>query len=382
VAHDGTRSAARRDPIPWRLIFGVIGAVVVTAIALDLLWQVRRILTWIIVALFFAVVLEPVVARVERVMHLRRGLAVLLVVSTVMVVFVGIGYLTISPLVTQVDDLSESLPQYVEDAENGRGNIGRLAHRVNADEWLRNHSADIESSLTANGRPIAVAKALGDAAVAALTIFVLTILMLLEGPEMLARALAQLPDDVHTRVKAVGADCARAVTGYVAGNLLISLIAGVVTYITLTVLDVPFAGPLAFWVGVADLIPLVGATLGAAPAVLVALLHSTTAGIITLIVFIVYQQFENHVLQVTIMAKTVALKPLVVLVSVLVGVELFGIVGALLAIPVAGVIQVIGRDLWDNRRARPKDEPTIGADEVPVDPDPDPDAIDPLPSRA
>src|SRR5947209_9789046 len=142
-------------------------------------------------------------------------------------------------------------------------------------------------------------------------------------------------------MRAVGRDCAKAITGYVFGNLAISLIAGAVAYFTLLGLGVPFKGVLGLWVGFADLIPLVGATLGAVPAVGVAFLHSVPAGIGTIIFFVVYQQFENHVLQVTIMSRTVDLNPLAVLVSVLAGVQVFGIIGALLAIPVAGVIQVI-----------------------------------------
>ena len=112
----------------------------------------------------------------------------------------------------------------------------------------------------------------------------------------------------------------------------------------------PFANVLAVWVGFADLIPLVGATLGAVPAVFVAFLHSTGAGIATLIFFIVYQQFENHVLQPMVMSRTVNLNPLLVLLTVLVGVELAGFVGALLAIPAAGVLQVVVRDLWESAR--------------------------------
>jgi hypothetical protein len=152
----------------------------------------------------------------------------------------------------------------------------------------------------------------------------------------------------------------------VMGNLLISVIAAVVAYIALAILGVPFRSVLALWVGFADLIPLVGATLGAIPAVGVAFLHSTTAGVVMLIVFVVYQQFENHVLQVVIMSKTVQINQLFVLVSVLVGVELSGFIGALLAIPAAGVFQVVVRDLWDHRRGRWKPELTIGEDEVPL----------------
>jgi len=139
---------------------------------------------------------------------------------------------------------------------------------------------------------------------------VLTILMLLSGPRMMRSGLNALSPPVRQHVRIVAGDAARAVTGHVAGD-----------------------GP---------------------------------GGVATVVFFVLYQQFENHVLQVTIMSRTVDLNPLVVLVSVLVGVELFGLVGALLAIPAAGVIQVVARDLWDERRGRPKPEPTIGADEVPV----------------
>ncbi|HEV3226683.1 MAG TPA: AI-2E family transporter, partial [Acidimicrobiales bacterium] len=141
---------------------------------------------------------------------------------------------------------------------------------------------------------------------------------------------------------------------------------GVATWIMLLILGVPYAATLGLFVGFADLIPLVGATLGAVPTILFALLHSVPAGIATIIFFILYQQFENHVLQVTIMARTVRLNPLAVLVSVLMGVELFGFLGALLAIPAGGIIQVIARDIYDERRGRLKSEFTVGAAEVPM----------------
>ena len=134
------------------------------------------------------------------------------------------------------------------------------------------------------------------------------------------------------------------------GNLVISLIAGISTYIFLRIVGVPYAEVLALWVGFADLIPLVGATLGAIPTVGFAFAQSVPTGIATLVFYIVYQQFENHVLQVTVMSRTVDVNPLAVIISVLVGVELFGFLGAALAIPAAGVIQVVVRSLYDLRR--------------------------------
>jgi predicted PurR-regulated permease PerM len=148
------------------------------------------------------------------------------------------------------------------------------------------------------------------------------------------------------RIRRVGADCARSVTGYTSGNLLISMICGGLTYVVLLILGISFAGLIALFVGLADLVPLVGATIGGAVAVIAGFLHSTTAGLVLLGFFMLYQQLENHVLQPLIFARTVKLNPLTVIVAILLGVELVGVLGALLAIPVAGMIQVILRDIW------------------------------------
>jgi predicted PurR-regulated permease PerM len=190
--------------------------------------------------------------------------------------------------------------------------------------------------------------------------------MVLQGPKLLASWTAALPDRRQERVRRVAADCAKAVTGYMTGNLLISVIAGAAAYVVLWIMGVPYKGVIALFVGFADLIPVIGATLGAVVAIAVAALHSLPAAIVVLAFFIVYQQLENHVLQPVIMARTVKLSALTVLVSILIGVELFGFLGALLAIPVAGVISVIGRDLYDGYRGHLKPEPTTGTDEIPV----------------
>jgi predicted PurR-regulated permease PerM len=135
----------------------------------------------------------------------------------------------------------------------------------------------------------------------------------------------------------------------------------------LKVVGVPFAGLIALFVAIADLIPLIGATLGAVVAIIAAGVHSTTALIVIVIFFVAYQQLENHVLQPLILSRTVKLNPLAVLISILVGVDLAGILGALLAIPIAGIIQVVLRDVWDNRHRRPTQPPNIGADPAPMD---------------
>jgi predicted PurR-regulated permease PerM len=195
---------------------------------------------------------------------------------------------------------------------------------------------------------------------------VLAYLMVLQGPKIVEGFLGLFSDETAERIDRVGADCARTITGYLTGNLLISVVCGALTYAVLEMTGVPFAAPLAVFVAIADLIPLVGATIGAVVAGAAAFLHSVPTGIIVVVFFIVYQQLENHLLQPIIYARTVKLNPLAVIVSILVAVELAGILGALIAIPVAAMIQIVVRDVWDHRRGRPKAEPTVGEEREPA----------------
>lgn len=353
--------------VPWRTILATIAAVLATLVAVLVVREVARILIWILIAAFFAVVLSPPVDFLERRLRFPRALATLVVFLVGLAVLAALLYTFIRPIVDQTQHFVDNFPRYVQDAKAGRGPLGGVVRRYDLDRRLEERQGDVKRNLNELGtQTVGILARVGNAVAATLTIIVLTILMLLSGPRMLQGGLNILSPPRREHVRHVAADCAKAVTGYVAGNLLISVVAGTATFVFLWVAGVPFHTVLALWVAFADLIPLVGATLGAIPAVLVAFLNSTWLGVATLIFFVVYQQFENHVLQVTIMSKTVDLNPLVVLVSVLIGVELSGVVGALLAIPLAGVIQVIGRDVIDARRGGVKEEPTVGSEEVPV----------------
>jgi predicted PurR-regulated permease PerM len=156
------------------------------------------------------------------------------------------------------------------------------------------------------------------------------------------------------RVTRLAGEVNRSVTGYMLGNFLTSVLAGVVVFVTLFALGVPFAFLWALWVALVDFLPMVGGALAGIPTVLFALGHSLTAGIITLVVFLVYTQIENHVLNPVVMSRTVRVDPLLVLVAILVGASVGSLVGgvfgafvaALLAIPIAGAIQVIVREMW------------------------------------
>ena len=199
---------------------------------------------------------------------------------------------------------------------------------------------------------LAVTKGVVTAVVATLTIAFLTLFMLLEGPKWVERFYGLLPEEKQPRWRAIGDQIYKTVGGYVTGNLAISVIAGITSTLVLSALGVPYALALGLLVAILDLVPLAGATIAAVAVSTVAFLDSTKSGIIVLIFFILYQQLENHVLQPIVYGRTVQLSPLVVLISVLVGAELAGVIGALAAIPVAGTIQVLVVDWLAHRESK------------------------------
>jgi predicted PurR-regulated permease PerM len=366
-------SVSEDERVPVRTIAVTIGMVLATFAVLALAWAVHRVLSWIVVSALLAVVLAPLVDLAERRLRLRRALATLLVFLVVTLAMAGLVTAFVRPLAAEGGQLVDQAPAYVEQARTGRGPVGRLVQRFNLDQYVqRNQSRLREVANRVTTPALAVLRSVFSTIAALVTVFVLTFLMVLQGPQILAGLLATLPGERREHARRVGADCARSVTGYVTGNLLISVIAGVSTYVVLWALGVPYRGVVALFVAFMDLIPLVGATIGAVVATLIAAAHSLPAALIVIAFFVIYQQLENHLLQPLIMSRTVQLSALTVLVSVLIGVELLGFLGALLAIPVAGIIHVITRDLWDTYRGRPKPEPTVGPDEVPAS---EPDAL-------
>ncbi|MDQ6916001.1 MAG: AI-2E family transporter, partial [Actinomycetota bacterium] len=204
------------------------------------------------------------------------------------------------------------------------------------------------------------------AATQLITVLTIAFLLLLDGQRLLEAAFRLMRSDREARYRKVAGDVYRAISGYVAGNLLISVIAGTVTYITLKILGVPFAAPLSVLMAFLDLIPIVGATIGGLAIGIVTAFHDfPTSTIIWVIVFIVYQQVENNLLQPIIYRRTVNVPPLAVIVAVLIGGSLLGVLGALVAIPIAAMVQILGRDWWDFRQQR---EPAEGGDPAMVPP--------------
>lgn len=362
MSNQDTRVVARRTLV-------VIGLVLATLLLLFLVRATSQVLTWIVIAVFFAVALNPAVTWLQRRAAFgKRWLATLLVFLVALVLIGGLVTLFVIPLVREGSQVVADFPKIVEDARSGRGPVGGLIERFNLLEYAQNNADRFREYAGRLGAPtLAILRGAATSVAGIVTIFVLAYLMVLEAPKVVDGFLALFDDRRAERIRRVGHDCAKTITGYITGNLLISIICGSLTYAVLAIMGVPYAGLIALFVGLADLIPLVGATLGAVVASLAAFVESTTAGIVVIVFFVLYQQLENHLLQPLIFARTVKVNPLTVLIAILIAVELAGILGALLAIPVAGIIQIIARDIWDTRRGRLKEQPTVGEDEVPVD---------------
>jgi predicted PurR-regulated permease PerM len=337
-----------------RTVLSLLATIIAVAVLLEVIWIARHILTWILIALFLALALNPAVEWFQRHGLKRRGAAAAVTFLLALGFLALIGYLFVPTLVNQVNDFVQKLPDYTRDVTHGRGRLGFLETKYHIEERIRDAVKEGGASkvLGISGVAVSVAKSVISIVVATITIAFMTFFMLLEGPTWVDRGYGLLPERSRERWRRVGFEIYRTVGGYVTGNLLISLIAGGLTTLVLLIMGVPFAVALGLIVAILDLIPLAGATIAAILIGAVAFIHSIVAGIVVVAFFIVYQQIENHLLQPLVYGRTVQLSPLAVLISILIGAELAGILGALGAIPVAGAIQVLLLDWLRHRRER------------------------------
>jgi predicted PurR-regulated permease PerM len=311
------------------------------------------VIIWVLIALFLALALNPAVEWLQAHGVSRRGAAVGITYVGALVGIVAIGALFVPTLVREVNDFAQAVPDYVDDLTKGRGRLGFLERDYHIVERIRDAIEEQGASgvLGLSGTALSVTRSVVTAVVAVLTIAFLTLFMLLEGPMWVERIIGLLPEEQQPRWRAVGQDIYKVVGGYVAGNLLISLFAGIASTLVLLVLGIQYAVALGLLVALLDLVPLAGATIAAVLVSTVAIIdEGLVDGLIVIAFFILYQQFENHVLQPLVYGRTVQLSPLAVLIAVLIGAELAGVIGALGAIPVAGTIQVILRDWLAHRK--------------------------------
>jgi predicted PurR-regulated permease PerM len=351
--------------ISTRSVLRVVVVVVTVVLTLYLIYLLRRPLTWIFIAGFLAVALSGPVNFLAR--YMRRGLAIAAVYVALILIPFALGALLIPPIVEQGNNLVNNLPRYVAD----------LQEFVQENDRLRQFEEDYNITAELQKQASTLPGRVGDAAgilsdiglglvnsvFAGVTILVLSLFMIGSGRtwlDWLARRQGPAREEWLTRLfDRIG----RAVGNYVAGALGQALVAGILAYIVLRILGVPYAGSLAVIIFLLDLVPLVGATLGAILVGIITLFNDfPTDTIVWVIWSIIYQQVENNVIQPRIQARAVQVHPFVVLVAVLFGSTLFGVLGALLAIPIAAAIEI---SIYEYNAFR--NPPEVGAIEAPRD---------------
>jgi predicted PurR-regulated permease PerM len=338
----------------------LLTAVVVLG-ALFLLWQVRTFIGWLVIALFLAAVLNPAVNWLQRRHRLiKRPLAIALTYLGLVVALLFVVGIFLPVLVDQINGLTkfvaaaaqapEGPTEYIKGIAKQNGLGGILQRFSDQLDDLRKQLGELLRNLFSSTGAIAVSIAGLVAALA--TVLTLTFFLLLGSERYVNASIGLFPEAHRPLVRRLLTRSAGAISGYITGNLAISVICGVTTFVVLLILGMPYAAPLALLVAVLDLIPLVGATLGGALLVIVGLFVEPWKAVVLLVYIVVYQQVEGSILQPMVYSKAVQLNGLVILIALLVGGQLLGIPGALLAIPVAEIIRIVVTELLAYRRTR------------------------------
>jgi predicted PurR-regulated permease PerM len=357
----------------------VAAALLTTAVvlgALFLLWQVRTFVGWLVIALFLAAVLNPAVNWLQRRHRLiKRPLAIALTYLGLVVALLFIVGIFLPLLVDQINGLTKFVTTAAQAPEGPTQYIKGLAQQYGFDELLqrlgveladlRKQLGEVVGNLFSASGQIAVGAAGFVAALA--TVLTLTFFLILGSERYVNAGVGLFAERHQPLVRRILELAAGAVSGYVSGNLAISVICGVTTFVVLLILGMPYAAPLALLVAVLDLIPLVGATLGGALLVIVGLFVEPWKAVVLLIFVLVYQQIESNLLQPMVYSQAVQLNGLVILIALLVGGQLLGIPGALLAIPVAEIIRIVVTEILAYRRSRQEaNEPAVVSSSPPT----------------
>jgi predicted PurR-regulated permease PerM len=368
-----------------REIVRVVLIVVCVALVLYLLFLLRKPITWLLVSVFLAVALSPLVNVLAR--RMKRGLAITIVYLGLLAVPALLIALIVPPLITEANNFADNVPEYARDVTNFVQENDRL-RELNRDYDITSKLEEEAGKLPerlggAAGTLRDVGLGIVNSAFALITILVMTAFLLGSGRTWVDRAIGMRPPDQRERLRRSLDHMAHAVGGYVAGALTIALIAGIATYVMLSILGVPFRAPLAVIAGLFSLIPLVGATIAAVLIGLVTLFENfPTATIVWAIWAVAYQQIENHLIQPQIQKRTVNVHPFVTIVAVLFGASLLGVLGALVAIPIAASIQILVREWVDLRTLTIKPEPPDAPEPPPDAPEPPPPGTPPEPAPA
>ena len=354
-----------------RDIVRIVLTVVCVVVTLYLLWTLRKPIGWLLAAVFLATALSPPVNYLSR--SMKRGFAIAITYLGLLLVPILLISLIVPPLISEANNFADHVPQYADD----------VTKYVQENETLRNLNKDYDITSKLEEEAGKLPNRLGGAAgtlrdiglgivnslFALLTILVMTAFLLGSGRLWTDQIIRSRPPEQRDRLRRSLDNIGSAVSGYVAGALAIAFIAGTATFIVLTILGVPFAGPLAVMAGFASLIPLVGATIAAVLiGVVTVFADFPTDTIIWTVWAIVYQQIENNLIQPQIQKRTVNVQPLITIFAVLCGATLLGVVGAIAAIPIAASIQILLREYVDLRTLsmRPHEPPPPPAEPAPA----------------
>jgi predicted PurR-regulated permease PerM len=337
-----------------RAILRIVLVIVGVVLCLYVLYLLRRPLGWIILATFIAVAMSAPVNLLAR--HMRRGPAIALAYLGLLLVPVLLALILVPPIVNGVNDLAGRAPQYATDAQTyvqRNKTLRKLEKDYGVVSQLQTQAKKLPAKIgNAAGTLTSIGLGVVNSIFAGVTILILSIFMVADGRRWVLLALAFQPLERRERLDRALSGISTAVANYVGGALAQATIAGLTSFVVMKILGIPFAAPLAVLVAFADLIPLIGATIAAVLVGIVTVFADFPIDTIIWAVWaIVYQQIENTVIQPQIQRRAVDLHPFLVLVSVLFGSTLFGVPGALLAIPAAASVQIAVGEWWQFRQA-------------------------------
>ena len=337
-----------REAPSTRTILRIVAVLAAVLFGAWLLWLSRGVVTWLVIGAFLAVAINPPVTVLQERLRMRRAPAILIVYLTVLGVVAGAVLLFLPPLIDAGQQLAEEVPVYVERLSES-DLMQELDEEYDVLDRIEEESTSALEGVAGPDTAVELATRVFNGLIALISISVIAFLLSLYGPRASAWVMAQQEGERRVRLQRVSDRIYRVISGYVVGVFLVALTGGVAVWIFLTIVDVPFALLLAFWAGLASLVPLVGATIGGIPYIIVAFFQGWPIGVAAIVFLVVYQQIENNVFQPVIHRFTVQLNALWIILAVLLGATLLGVVGALMAIPAAGITQVLIQEWWAAR---------------------------------
>lgn len=337
--------ATRSDGPSAQTIVRVVFIAAAALLVLYAIYLVRKIVLLVFIAGFLAVGFDPAVRKLQK-LGLRRGHAVGVLTIAILLTLGGFIAAVLPQLISQITEFATNLPDYVTELAQRNDRISEFVEQQDLATKLQEATSNVPGGIGSSfGTVLGVAGSVLGSLFNALTVIVLTIYFSLALDRIHEETFRLIPRSKRERARELIDPILDKIGGYIAGNVVISIVAGVVSFIFLVIAGVPFPLALALWVAIADLIPLVGATLGAVPAVIVAFFTSLPVGIATLVFFVIYQQLENYVIAPRIMKRAIDLSPAAVLLAALGGAALLGAAGVLMAIPIAAAIKLLSQEV-------------------------------------